>query len=292
MLFLMRANFFEKKMHFSLYLCSLKNISFMNRNIFFGIVLAGLAASCASTKNDTVIAPYSAARPVGQSALVYGLPQTRLYFEAELERTLVKKGPYAEYASRLLGLQNVPLRDSESWRINSIRISDRQEVDNRQLYALSFTDYPQNIDRLLRFTKEGLILDLTVSNVLINSQDLGSSGDDFRFVNAAVRSTTIERVDTVWNTVITDTTFVQVPVLQRNVMSRTTEELARDAAQQIFEIRQNRMDMLIGNTDYFPDGTALGLVLQSFDKQEEQLLSLFTGAKLVSLSSSSRRHSS
>ena len=256
----------------------------MKRKIFFGIVLAGLMTSCASTKNEmaTSISPYGTPRSAGQSALVYGLPQTRLYFEVELRRTVIKKGPYAEFANRMLGLQNVPLRDSESWQIESIRISDRQEVDNKQLFSVSFTDYPHNLNNMLRFTKEGLILDLTVSNVLINSQNQGNNVDDFRFVNTAVRSTTVERVDTVYKTILTDTAFVRIPVLQRNVMSRTTEELARDAAQQIFNIRQMRLDMLIGNTDYFPDGAALKLVLQSFDKQEEQLLSLFNGAIIES----------
>jgi hypothetical protein len=101
---------------------------------------------------------------------VYGLPQTRLFFEVEMVKTIVKKGPYSEYASRMLGLQNAPTTDSESWQIKSIRISDRQEVDNKQLYALSFTDYPQNLDKLLRFTKNGLILDLNVGNVLVFNQ--------------------------------------------------------------------------------------------------------------------------
>lgn len=255
----------------------------MKRNILFGMVVAGLMASCASTKNETstVISPYSSVlRTTGQSALVYGLPQTRLYFEVEIVKTIVKKGPYAEYANRMLGLLNVPMTDSESWQIKSIRISDRQEVDNKQLYAVSFTDYPQNLDKLLRFTKEGLLLDVTVSNMLINKHNQGSHSDDFQFVNTAVRSTTIEKVDTVIRTILTDTAFVRIPVLQKKVMSKTTEEQAREAAQQIFNLRQMRLDILIGNSDYHPDGTALKILLQSLDMQEEQLLSLFNGAKI------------
>ena len=98
----------------------------MKRNILFGMVVAGLMASCASTKNETatVISPYSSVlRSSAQSALVYGLPQTRLYFEVELLKTIVKKGPYAEYASRMLGMQNAPAADSESW---DARSADRQ----------------------------------------------------------------------------------------------------------------------------------------------------------------------
>ena len=256
----------------------------MKSNILIGMVVAGLMASCASTKQETsaVISPYSTSRPLGQSALVYGLPQTRLYFEVELLKTTVRKGPYAEYANRMLGLLNVPATDSESWQIKSVRISDRQEVDSKQLYTVSFTDYPQNLDKLLRFTKEGLLLDVTVGNVLINRQNQSSGGDDFQFVNTAVRGTTVEKVDTVIRTVLTDTAFVRIPVLQKKVMSKTTEEQARETAQQIFNIRQMRLDILIGNSDYHPDGAALKLLLQSLDMQEEQLMSLFNGAKIES----------
>ena len=256
----------------------------MKRNNFFVILMAGLVASCASMKNEPAvfISPYGVSSSAGQSALVYGLPQTRLFFEVELVKTLVRKGPYAEFANRMLGLQNVPMKDSESWQIKSIRISEKQEVDNKQLYAVSFIDYPQNLDRLLRFTKDGLILDLTISNVLIKSQNQGMNSEDFMFVNTAVRSTTVEKVDTVYQTMLTDTAFVRIPVLLRNVMSKTTEEQAREAAKQIFDIRQMRLDILIGNTDYHPDGTALKFAFQSLDKQEEQLLSLFSGAKIES----------
>jgi hypothetical protein len=252
------------------------------KNILLGIALGAMMASCASVKNETAISPYSASKPVGPSALVYALPQTRLYFEVELVKTLVRKGPYAEYAGRMLGLQNVPMKDSESWQIKSIRISDRQEADSKQLYAVSFTDYPQNMDKLLRFTRGGLLLDVTVGNVLVNNQGQGKNSDDFQFVNTAVRNTTVEKVDTLYKTILTDTAFVRIPVLQRKVMGKTAEEQAREAAQQIFNIRQSRLDVLTGNTDYHPEGAALKLVLQSLDTQEEQLLSLFNGAKIES----------
>ena len=254
----------------------------MKKNILFGIVFAGCFASCASSKNETVISPYSASQPAGQSALVYGLPQTRLYFEVELIKTMIKKGPYAEYANRMLGLQNVPMTDSELWQVKSIRISDSQEVDSKQLYTVSFTDYPQNMDRLLRFTKAGLLLDLTVSNVLTGNYSRGKTGDDFQFVNATVNSTTIEKVDTVVKTILTDTAYVRIPILQRKVIGKTVEEQAREAADQIFDIRKNRYETLIGIIDYKSDGSALKYAIQCLDTQEEQLLSLFSGVKIES----------
>ena len=257
----------------------------MKFNRYWIIFLTAMIISCGSSKDNTTthISSYSAATPpAGLSALVYGLPQTRLFFEVEIVRTLVRKGPYAEYANRMLGMVNVPTRDSESWRIESIRISDRQEIDGNHLYAVSFTDYPQNIDRLLRFSREGILMDLNIGNVLTNNVRDGRSNEDFQLVNLLVRNTSVEKVDTVYQTVNVDTTFVHIPVLQRRVISRTTEELARDATEQIFDIRKWRTDALRGDVDYPADGEAFKLLLQKFDEMEEQLLSLFIGAKIES----------
>jgi hypothetical protein len=182
----------------------------------------------------------------------------------------------------MLGLEDVPLKDSESWQISYIRISDKQEVDNRHLYALSFTDYPYNIDRLLRFSNEGLLLDVSTDNVLINNRFLNKSDEDIHFVNTAIKTTVTEKVDTFYKTILTDTAFVRIPVLQRKVLGKTAEEQAREAANQIFNIRQGRLDVLLGNTDHSPDGNAMKLILAALAAQEEQLLSLFIGAKVES----------
>ncbi len=252
----------------------------MKKNILLGFAFTVLMSSCASAQKDVKTAPYNSSAPTGQNAMVYGLPQTRLYFEVELVKTVIKKGPYAEYANRMLGLQNVPMKDSESWQIQAIRISDKQEIDNKQLYTVTYTDYPYNIDRMMRLTNQGLMLDISTDNVLIESRRVGPSTEDIQFMNTAIRATTTEKVDTFYKTVLTDTAFVRIPVLQRKVLGKTAEEQAREAATQIFNIRQARFDILIGNTDYHPEGPALKLVLDAFNVQEEQLLSLFNGARV------------
>lgn len=255
----------------------------MKNLILLGILFAVSTVSCSVSQKGgkTSISPYGYPQSAGYSALVYGLPQTRLYFEVELVQTIIKKGPYAAYADRLLGLQNVPAKDSESWQIKSINIKNKPEIDNKQLYAVSFTDYPFNIDKLLRFTREGLLLDATVSNVLMNSQPSVKNNGDFQFINTAVQTTYTEQVDTFYKPILTDTAFVRIPVLQRKVLGKTAEEQAREAAAQIFNIRQSRLDILTGNVDT-PEGVALKLILQSLDFQEEQLLSLFNGARIES----------
>jgi len=123
-------------------------------------------------------------------------------------------------------------------------------------------------------------MDLNVGNVVINNHNQGTSNNDYQFVNTLASRRIVERVDTVYNQIQTDTAFIRVPVLQRRVMSRTTEDLAREAADQIFNIREWRIDVLRGDADYPLNGEAFMLGLQTFDRQEEQLMSLFAGASI------------
>jgi hypothetical protein len=106
-------------------------------------------------------------------------------------------------------------------------------------------------------------------------------GDDPHFTTAVINSTVTEQVDTLYKTIATDTAFVRIPVLQRKVMGKTTEDQAQEVANEIFDLRKKRIAAITGDTDYhFPDGTAMREILAAFDKQEEQLLSLFIGAKV------------
>jgi hypothetical protein len=107
------------------------------------------------------------------------------------------------------------------------------------------------------------------------------NGDDFQFANMPVNAVT-EKVDTIYRTIPTDTAIIRIPVLQRKVIGKTIEEQAREAADQIFDIRKNRYETLIGIIDYHGDGAALKYAIQSLDTQEEHLLSLFSGIKIES----------
>jgi len=242
------------------------------------IAVAAFVASCSTTKNETVISPYSGKTPApGQSMLVYCLPHTRLFFDVEISKTIIRKGPYSEYAGRMLGLRNVPAKNTESWQIKSINITSRYEVDGKQMYTLFFTDYPQNIDRLMNFTNAGIILDLTVSNMLTGRSNINLN-EDLSLVNTVVRNTSVEKFDTVSQHHKADTSFMRIPV--RKTVSKTTEELAREAAEQIFDIRKWRTDILRGDVEHPTDGEAFKIVMRTLDRQEEQLLSLFAGVRI------------
>jgi hypothetical protein len=200
--------------------------------------------------------------------------------DVTVSRTVIRKGPYADFAEKMLGLRNVPNRDSEIWNIEDIRMKELREADVQKLCALSFTTYPENLNTLIKVLSSGVIVDPSAANVLENN--LRSQNEislsDVAFLAAWGHTT--EKVDTLFRTVMTDTSFVRVPVLQPKVVEKTLQEKAQDAANQIYNLRDQRFHLLIGDVDSYPEGVALQTALVALKEQEEQLLSLFSGVRV------------
>jgi len=108
--------------------------------------------------SKAVILPLSNPDALRDGTIVYGLPRTVFTVVADLQRTIEKPGPYAQYADDLLGLNNVIKNESESWTIERITVKSHDEIDPSEFYVISSTSLFQT--NVLALKKEGLILDL------------------------------------------------------------------------------------------------------------------------------------
>lgn len=214
--------------------------------------------------------------------MVYTLPQTRIHVDIDVKHTVYKKGPYAEYANRMLGVQNLSMSDAEKWEILNVRVYGVSETDNSQIRSLTFNAYQQNFKSLLQISEAGLIADCSISHTLASST-LSESEEEFRFMNFTGKELTTEKVDTFYKLIMNDTAFIRQPVLQHQITSKSKESLAQDVATQIFDLRDKRFELLIGNVDNYPDGQALQIALQALNQEEELLLSMFIGARAESV---------
>jgi hypothetical protein len=94
------------------------------------MAIALIVFSCSSTQKmaepQKVILPLSDPHILREGSIVYGLPRTVLTFTVDFERTIEKPGPYARYASDLLGLDKVITEANEVWTIEGISVSSHQ----------------------------------------------------------------------------------------------------------------------------------------------------------------------
>ncbi|MBK8882499.1 MAG: DUF4831 family protein [Bacteroidales bacterium] len=247
---------------------------------YLGIAL--IAFSCSSTKKmaepQQVIQPLSNQKELREGSIVYGLPRTVFTFTVEFERTIEKPGPYARYANDLLGLDNVITQENESWTIDGISVSSREELDPSEFYVIeSNTMFQTNV---LALKKEGLILDLnpeylnSSGNIrLTNEQDLNQystrdlGSDEYYMVQS----------DTAYKRLSIDSSFVRVPYVVEKKKRLSTDQLAERAAKRLMEMREGKHMILTGEANVFPQSDA---AIIEMNRLEKEYMELFTGKQL------------
>jgi hypothetical protein len=83
--------------------------------------------------------------------------------------------------------------------------------------------------------------------------------------------------DTLFKTILTDTTFIRIPVLREQSVIKTIDEKAEEAASFIFDMRERKADLISGEYDFYPEEKALETGLRKMDALENEYLSLFIG---------------
>lgn len=245
---------------------------------FFLITLL-LGFSCASSNklsdSKAVILPLSDSGALRDGSIVYGLPRTVFNIVVEMERTIEKPGPYAQYAYDLLGLSDVVKSENESWSIEGITVKTHDELDPSEFYVISSTSLFQT--NVLSLKKEGLILDLNPAiyysnekqgnikesdNIWSSSFDLGS--DEYFQLQR----------DTVYRRLNVDSSFIRIPYIVEKKKNLTIDQLAEKAAKRLMELRDGKHLILTGETNVFPQSDA---AINEINRLEKAYTELFTG---------------
>lgn len=195
------------------------------------------------------------ASKANEYGLAYCLPTTVLDVTIETEHTLTAPGEFYNYANRHLGITNAVRQASHAVRVKSVTITPRGVAN------------PDN--RWLAQFKAG-------STVSINLTDAGAPLS----INADPAETAapvLPVAKPAEPTPLEGEAARQAVTLE---MTRSTSlaKKAELAAQRIFELREQRNDLISGNVDNMPpDGSALQVALNAIAAQEDALTAMFAG---------------
>ena len=186
--------------------------------------------------------------------LIYSLPVTHVRITVEAEKTVLKAGPFFNYAKKYLGVDKVVVADSVKWTIKNIDIDTYgvPDADNRYLMQFKSGYAPFVI-----LSKEGLPLAINEENVetpLPVKQPV--KAEPSRLDNNNYASS------------------LPGELLAGESLSKRAEIAAR----MIYKIRESRTNYATGEADQMPpDGEAMRLALEHLDQQEADLMALFCG---------------
>jgi hypothetical protein len=246
---------------------------------FLLLIFIFLTGSCLTNRpvaNSTgIITPLSDSTALREGSIVYGLPRTVFTVVVDMERTIEKPGPYAQYAGDYLGLTDIIMNENESWSIKGVTVKAHDELDPSQLYIISSTSLFQT--NVLALRKEGLILDLNPAVFYTNEKqsNLNESGDIqyHSFDLGSDEYFQLQR-DTAYKRMNVDSSFVRIPYIVEKKKKLTVDQLAEKAAKRLMELRDGKHLILTGEATVFPQSDA---AINEINKLEKQYTELFTG---------------
>lgn len=197
------------------------------------------------------------ASKANEYGIIYSLPRTVVDITIEAVHTERQPGEFYNYAKLKLG-EDAITRPSRKVEIKSVTITPRGVADDNNRWLVQFkagsTPY--------------FILDENGCPVAVNTDKLPAPAEAELPVAVAAAPTPLE------------TPAAAQAITQEMTLSSSLSKRADLAAQRIFELRENRSDLISGQADNTPpDGKSLQLALDNLSAQEAALTAMFTGTE-------------
>ena len=209
-----------------------------------------------------------------QGYLTYSLPQTTITLEVEAVQEKFYAGPYAKYAEKYLGIKPRQ-KDETLFQLTEIKMTPYVEADQSRRYSLNV---PQGkIDAtFLKLSAEGLISfsDANFGEESIWRFPVKTQGD---FSSKGVTSNLSTESTTLYRSQKKESAYNKVSVQQNMVVEKTPEKRAAETADMILKIRQQRLQIVTGDTDATYSGEAMGAAIAELTRLEEEYMTLFVG---------------
>jgi len=201
------------------------------------------------------------AETLPQNYISYFLPKTEILIEVSVKHTIQKPGRFANYAKRLLALNNVITSKSEKYELEKVNINYNIIPDTLKNFAVEINS---------KSTAYNLYLN---ENKIIKGVNFSNCNSNGAQLQHKIKLPT-ENIDT--------TLLFNYSVLSEDALMATSEtKMAEMAAKQIFKIRESRIEILSGESETEYKGDALQLVISELDKIEKELVALFEGKSIT-----------
>ena len=206
--------------------------------------------------------------------VTYSLPSTVLVLDVEAVQESFYAGPYARYAEKYLGIK-VRQQDETRWEITQVSLTPMVEADLSRRYSLAFKKDTPDLS-FLRLSSAGLIAfaDGGVGSTQTWRSPLSGSAD---FSDKGVSSNLKSEAATLYRGERKEAAYSRVSVQQNMVVEKSLEQKAAEAARTIIRLREQRLQIVTGDTDATYSGEAMGAAVAELTRLEEEYMSLFTG---------------
>ena len=234
----------------------------MKTSIFTIILLLFTATLFASTKDDKKKeVPGAPSGPI--EGVVYSLPQTGIRIHIKATRERFVNGPFCQYASKMLGIENAPTTSSDRWNMDEMHLETFSEPDPDQVHKAM-----GQAAQLLSLTESGILAGIN-TNIKTEGSEIETQSLLTKDLDKRVSFTDLS----IWSFYSpTDSTK------SFKMVAKNTDQKAAEAAETIFNLRNSRFALLTNADDEpLPDGKSFEIMKEELGKMEENYLALFIG---------------
>ncbi len=211
----------------------------------------------------------------------YFLPRTVISVDVTVTQTYHQPGPFARYAERFLGLENVITSPAIDYSIAGIAVNSFAEPDPDHLYFVAFDSGDEA--NFITLSEAGMLLSVNraVSDTELQkpageSKEYGYFGTEATF-NYFIDLNLQERVDTILERVRVDTMTVERQTLRRSWVEKSSEVRAREVADYILRLREKKFDLITGFAEITYSKETIEYMYNEINRKENDYLALFTG---------------
>ncbi len=246
-------------------------------------VLSLLSISCSSPRFN-VVKVNNATTVSEQPGVFYKLSKSVIQVDVVVTKVEKIKGPYAEFASKYLGLSNVIDQNSTNYQLTDIIIRPITIADPDQTYFIELSGKnPGNLENLqLMLSESGVLLNTigedqkteSLPSDVFHPEESNVYPDVYKYFSDL---NLFEHVDTIIERVNIDTATIEKMIFRRTLVEKTPEQKAKDAADFIMKVKENRLNLISGYQEVNYDKETFTLMNSELEKLENEYQKLFTG---------------
>jgi len=206
----------------------------------------------------------------------YTLPKTAFKVDVIITKTSNKKGLYADYAEKMLGITNYCKENTSFYELKNITLTPFTVPDETLKYVAELSSVQ---------IKNGFLNTLYTNNSrggyslsALEQNNIDILPDFFKNYADVIMQQTHE---TYTETKIIDGVVTQVPATQTKVTTKSLAQQAQEAADWIEKIRNDRYAIISFVQETPLTQEAFGYLVNQLNELEKKYLELFTGITLV-----------
>jgi hypothetical protein len=222
-----------------------------------------------------------------KDGFIYALPRNTISITISVGKSEIFKGPFADFAGKYLGLQNVVKEDVTRYAIKGVEVNVGAEPDPDQLYFIEFDKKSKGAEIGLALSEQGIISGFSQVMRSKGKEEVGKrafGNDQSQLFVDLLKPTVMEKVDTIVRRISVDTTTIEEKVVRRSVSEKSTEQMAKETAEIIRKIDENIFSLITGYQEVNYSKESLEFMISELKKVQNEYLSLFKGTTRFTVS--------